>query len=110
MEGEGKGINGGGDGLGLGGGSGGFGLGGAFPGGQGGRAGGEGGEGGGRGGGNGGDWLILSPKSERGRTLCLAASLENHDFMNHMLRDQNETGRVAHVHREGHGAQVVVVQ
>ena len=32
--------------------------------------------------------------------------------MNHVLRDQNETGRVAQVHKDdaGHGAHVVAVQ
>ena len=32
--------------------------------------------------------------------------------MNHMLYDQNEIGRVAHMHKdiEGHGAHVVAVQ
>ena len=83
-----------------------------MPGGQGGIGGGEGGKGGGCGGGEGGSSLMRSPYRERGLAFWREASFENQILRNQVFRDQNETGRVAHVHKVvvGHGSQVVAVQ
>ena len=52
------------------------------------------------------------PYRDKGRTLCNAASLENHALRNQMLFDQKVTGRVAQAHKvlASHGGQTVAVQ